>query len=137
MIHEMGIFIGGNFIFGLPEDTRETMQDTLNLAKELNCEFTNFYVNMPYPGSDIYKKALINNEPLPDSWLGYSQYGYETQPLPTKYLSSAEIVKFRDDAFQEFYGGEKYQNMILKKFGKKILLHIQNMIKIELKRKYQ
>ena len=41
----------GNYIFGLPEDDLETMQETLDLALELNCEFANFYCAMAYPGS--------------------------------------------------------------------------------------
>lgn len=137
MIHNNGIYIGGNFVFGLPGDNFKTMQATLDLAIELNCEFTNFNINMPYPGSELYKKAVINNTVLPDTWLGYSQYGYETQPLATECLSSTEIIKFRDNAFLKFYGNKKYQDMILKKFGKKTLLHIRDMIKIKLKRRYK
>src|SRR6185503_9771529 len=45
-IKNAGINIIGNYIFGLPEDTAETMQDTLDLALDLNCEFANFYSAM-------------------------------------------------------------------------------------------
>lgn len=135
MIHEAGIYVGGNFIFGLPDDNLQTMQETLNLAKELNCEYTNFYVAMAYPGSKLYEEALANNLPLPDSWVGYSQFGYETQPLPTKYLTPVEILRFRDDAFNEFYSSQRYQNMILEKFGENTLQHINDMLKYKLKRR--
>jgi len=135
MIKDNGIYIGGNFIFGLPNDTEETMRETLNMAKELNCEYTNFYVAMPYPGSKLYEEAVAKGIPLPDSWLGYSQFSYETQALPTKYLTGAEILKFRDDAFNEFYNSEKYLNMIEKKFGIETREHIKEMVKVKLKRK--
>ena len=49
-IKDAGINIIGNYIFGLPEDTLETMQQTLDLALDLNCEFANFYSAMAYPG---------------------------------------------------------------------------------------
>src|SRR5262245_7365737 len=42
-IQQAGISVIGNFIFGLPDDDVQTMQQTLDLALELNCEFANFY----------------------------------------------------------------------------------------------
>ena len=57
-IKAAGINIIGNYIFGLPEDTAETMQETLDLALDLNCEFANFYSAMAYPGSPLYEQAL-------------------------------------------------------------------------------
>jgi len=40
-IQDAGINVIGNYIFGLPDDTFESMQDTLDLAIEANCEFAN------------------------------------------------------------------------------------------------
>ncbi|MEO5372605.1 MAG: hypothetical protein H7833_21255, partial [Magnetococcus sp. DMHC-1] len=50
-IHDAGIHIIGNYIFGLPDDSLESMEETLNLAMDLNCAFANFYAAMAYPGS--------------------------------------------------------------------------------------
>ena len=130
-----GVYIGGNFIFGLPDDDFDTMSKTLELAKQINCEYGNFYVTMAYPGSKLYEEAVANNIPLPDSWLGYSQYGYETQPLPTKSLTPTEILKFRDDAFNEYHSSQRYQNTILEKFGQETLQHVKDMLKHKLKRR--
>lgn len=134
-IRTAGIYIGGNFIFGLPGETMETMQETLDLAKELNCEYTNFYVALPYPGSHFYNEALAEGLALPDSWAGFSQFGFDTQPLPTEYLTAAQILRFRDSAFNEFYSSKNYQNMILEKFGEETLRHVRDMLKIKLKRR--
>lgn len=135
MMKEIGVNIGGNFIFGLPDDDCETMQETLDLAKEINPEYGNFYVTMAYPGSKLYEEAIANNIPLPDSWLGYSQYGYETLPLPTKHLSPKEILQFRDNAFNEYHNRKEYQEMAQEKFGEETLQHINDMLKHKLKRK--
>ena len=43
MTREAGINIEGNFCFGLPEDTMETMRATLDIAKAYNFEWVNFY----------------------------------------------------------------------------------------------
>ena len=48
------IHVMGNFMFGLPSDTPDTMQATLDLAIDLQCEFVNFYCTMAYPGSELF-----------------------------------------------------------------------------------
>ncbi len=135
MTRNAGIYIIGNFIFGLPEDDLETMEETLNMAKEFNFEYVNFYTAMAYPGSELYKEALSKNWKLPDSWNGYSQYSEETLPLPTKYLSAGEVLRFRDRAFVEYFKNPEYLRMIEKKFGSNALNHITEMLKHNIKRK--
>ena len=68
----------GNFIFGLPEDNLSSMQATLDLAVELNCEFANFYVAMAYPGSQLYNDALEERLALAWNleWLFAARRGY-------------------------------------------------------------
>ncbi len=102
-IQDAGIRVIGNYIFGLPDDTVETMQETLDMAMELNCEFANFYSAMAYPGSKLYEIAVREGWKLPDEWHGFSQHSYEMLPLPTKYLSAPEVLKFRDDAFHKYF----------------------------------
>ncbi|HEU4879314.1 MAG TPA: radical SAM protein, partial [Gemmatimonadaceae bacterium] len=69
-----GINIIGNYIFGLPEDDLESMQETLDLAIELKTEFANFYSAMAYPGSPLYRQAIASGWRLPETWSGYSQH---------------------------------------------------------------
>ncbi|OGX34105.1 MAG: hypothetical protein A3I43_05835 [Omnitrophica WOR_2 bacterium RIFCSPLOWO2_02_FULL_50_19] len=133
MIREAGISIVGNFIFGLPDDDMETMNETLDMAKALNCEYTNFYACMAYPGSKLYGQTVPGD--LPGSWAGYSQLGYETLPLPTKYLRPEEILRFRDRAFTEFYSSREYQDMMRAKFGEETLGEIKDMLKYKLGRR--
>lgn len=134
-IQDNGINIQGNFMFGLPQDTFKTMQETLDLAIELNCEYINFYCTMAYPGCKLYELYKNDKNILPDNWGGYSQYSYETKPLPTKYLSSKDILKFRDDAFYKYFSNKEYLNMIEQKFGHNTRIHIENMLKVNIKRK--
>lgn len=131
-----GIHIIGNFIFGLPEDDSDTMQETLNMAKEFNFEYVNFYTAMAYPGSQLYEDAAKQGIKLPETWLGYSQYSEETLPLSTKYLSAADVLRFRDNAFKEYYKNPKYLEMIRKKFGPKVVQHVVEMLKHEIHRKF-
>lgn len=133
-IQEAGISVIGNFIFGLPDDTLGTMQETLDMALEVNCEFANFYCAMAYPGSKLYELAIKRQWELPKEWQGFSQHSYETLPLPTKHISAREVLKFRDEAFHKYFENPKYLNMIEKRFGSRVKCHIQEFTKIRLKR---
>src|SRR5205814_10714608 len=86
-VREAGINVVGNYIFGLPEDDHASMQETLDLAVELNCDWANFYSAMAYPGSKLYLDAVADEWRLPDSWSGYSQHSVDTLPLQTKHVS--------------------------------------------------
>lgn len=134
-IQDAGINVIGNYIFGLPDDTHESMQETLDLALEANCEFANFYCAMAYPGSKLYTMALENNWELPESWIGYSQHSYESLPLRTDVLTSAEVLRFRDQAFKQYFSNPGYLNFIEQKFGSHVVAHLNDMNKIQLKRK--
>ncbi len=134
-VREAGIHVIGNYIFGLPEDNLETMQETLDLALELNCEFTNLYCAMAYPGSALYNLALEQRWPLPKSWSGYSQHSVDTLPLPTKHLSAGEGLEFRDNAFHTYFSSPRYLEMVEQKFGRETLDHIREMSSIRLVRK--
>ena len=135
-VQEAGINVIGNYIFGLPEDDLETMQQTLDLALELNCEFANFYSTMAYPGSQLYELALKEGWPLPERWLGYSQHAVDTLPLPTKHLSAAEVLRFRDHAFQVYFTSPRYLEMIARNFGADTVQHIREMTSHRLVRNY-
>lgn len=135
-IQAAGIHVIGNYIFGLPDDNLETMQQTLDLALELNCEFANFYCAMAYPGSALYKQAVQEGWPLPKTWTGYSQHAYDTLPLPTKYLSAKEVVRFRDHAFHTYFTHAPYLEMIEKKFGLDTRQHIEEMTTYRLPRQF-
>lgn len=134
-IQNAGINVIGNYIFGLPDDTHESMKETLNLALEINCEFANFYSAMAYPGSQLYSLALEKNWELPSSWIGYSQHSYDCHPLRTESLTSADVLRFRDDAFLEYFSSPSYLNMVNQKFGREVMLHIQDMTTVKLKRR--
>lgn len=128
------INIGANYIFGLPDDNLDTMEQTLNLAKEINAEYANFYCAMAYPGSALYQEAVMNKWNLPETWNGYSQYSEDSTPLNTKYLSGKEVLQFRDKAWQDYYNRDAYLYMIESKFGTETLNHVKSLIDIKLNR---
>ena len=136
-IQKAGIYIVGNYIFGLPDDTQETMQTTYDLAVALACERPNFYSAMAYPGSELHRMASQEKYPHPaqwdptrpllpedvhkggPSWIGYSQHGYSTLNLPTATLLPEEVLAFRDRTLVTYFTDPSYIGMIAQKFGDK------------------
>jgi radical SAM superfamily enzyme YgiQ (UPF0313 family) len=135
MTESAGIHIGGNFMFGFPDDNLDTMQQTLDLAVEIMPEWANFNSLMAFPGSKLYEDTLRDNpDYLPERWEQYSQYSPDCKPLETKYLLSEDVLAFRDYAFNTYYKNPRYLAMIERKFGAQARQHIQDMTKHELKR---
>lgn len=133
-IRDADINIISNYIFGFPDDTLDTMRETLDLALELNTEMANMYPCQALPGSPMYHIAKKNGWSLPDSYEGYAFLSYESQPLPTKYLSSAEVLKFRDEAWREYFTNPAYLALVESKFGAQERKNVEDMSSIRLKR---
>jgi len=134
-IQSHDIRVLGNYIFGLPDDTHASMQATLDLALELNCEFSNFYSAMAYPGSQLYTLAQQQKIALPEHWGAYSQHAWDTMPLANSHLSAAEILAFRDQAFNTYFESPVYREMVQRKFGQGVIDHLDEVLSIKLSRK--
>src|SRR5260221_686466 len=58
--HEAGVVIHGTFILGLPVETRETIEQTINFAKELDVFSLQVSLAAPYPGTELFEMARQN-----------------------------------------------------------------------------
>ncbi|RIX44764.1 MAG: radical SAM protein [Rhodocyclales bacterium GT-UBC] len=134
-IRDADIKVISNYIFGFPDDTLETMQQTLDLALELNTEMANMYPCQALPGSPIYHIARQQGWALPTSYEGYAFLSYECEPLPTKHVSAAEVLRFRDRAWQTYFTNPAYLDLVERKFGPQERQNVIDMATIPLKRK--
>jgi len=128
------INIISNYIFGFPEDTPATMQETLDLALELNTEMANMYPCQALPGSPIHQQALREGWALPSSYEGYAFLSYEAQPLPTRHCSAQEVLRFRDQAWNTYFTHPAYLDLVETKFGLAQRQNVEAMASISLKR---
>ncbi|MBY0430241.1 MAG: B12-binding domain-containing radical SAM protein [Rhodospirillales bacterium] len=140
-IRDAGIHVSANYIFGLPDDTWESMRETLDMALRLNTEWANFYSAMAYPGSALYPLAKEKGWRLPDDpggpgWIGYSQHARDCLPLPTEALSAGEVLAFRDHAFDTYFASEPYLSMIENTFGPCAMRHLREMASHRLERSF-
>lgn len=134
-IADSDINIISNYIFGFPDDTPDTMQETLDLAMELNTEMANMYPCQALPGSPMYHLAQRNHWDLPSSFEGYAFLSYECEPLRTKYITAAEVLRFRDDAWQRYFTNPEYLALVESRFGTVERKNVEDMSRIRLKRK--
>jgi len=99
---EVGIETIAFMIIGLPGDTRETMQDTINFAIELDPLIANFSMMTPYPGTAVWEQVKRNGRLLIQDWEDYvffEQHArYEMGDL------TAELVEeMYRRAYRQFY----------------------------------
>jgi anaerobic magnesium-protoporphyrin IX monomethyl ester cyclase len=123
-----------NYIYGLPGETRESIEHTYKLSEELNTLGWNTYAAMALPGSQLYSDALKKSIPLPEKYEEFSFHSYSTKPLPTEHMEAHEILKLRDEKFIQYFTNTKFLEKIEKKFGINAVKNIKDMLKIKLKR---
>ncbi len=58
--HELGITIHGTFILGLPGESRETIEETIRFAGEINPHTIQVSLAAPYPGTELHRQAVEN-----------------------------------------------------------------------------
>ena len=135
MIQDAGINVCANYIFGLGHDTYDTMQETLNLALELNAEYSNMYCATSLPGSPLYLKAKKENWELPSNYSEFGFLSYDHIPSRTYGLESSQVLEFRDYAFRALFENPRFISKVQNKFGDKAVNNINKMNSIKLKRK--
>lgn len=131
-VHDSGIEIMGNYMFGLPGDTIETMQKTLDLSIKLNTIGWNAYATMSFPGSELFQQ----NKNFFYSYSEYAYLSYDTNPMETETLSRSDILKFRDEAFLKYHTNPEFLDKVYKKYGQVAVDNIKQMTQLKLKRKY-
>lgn len=99
-----GVLIHGCFMAGLPGENKETLKQTLELAKKLKPDTVQFYPVMVYPGTeafDWYKKRKLIGATDYAKWI--TPEGLHNTIISTEELTSEELVRFCDDARRAFY----------------------------------
>ena len=100
--HELGIVIHGTFILGLPGETLETIEETINYAKEINPHTIQVSLAAPYPGTFLYKQATENgwfdsgNELLTEGGTQIAQLSYP-------HLHASVIFDKVEEFYRRFY----------------------------------
>ena len=99
---ELGIIVHGTFILGLPGETRETIQETLQFAKDVNPRTLQVSLAAPYPGTFLYNQAKENGWFASDVDL-LTDDGTQIAPLNYPHLGHTEIFDSVEEFYKKFY----------------------------------
>jgi len=111
--HKAGVVIHGTFILGLPVETRETIEQTINFARELDVFSLQVSLAAPYPGTELYEQARLNG------WFSKKDKadlveddGFQQSSLEYPGLSKDEIFQSLEEFYHRYY---------FNKFGKLLI----------------
>lgn len=101
MAKKLGFKTAVYFIFGLPGESKETMQKTIDFAKSMGADFVTMGVAQPLPGTKFYDYLKQNNMLLTNDWSKYDPVQKPVYQYP--YLSSEEILEATRSGYRQFY----------------------------------
>ncbi len=97
----LGIAIHGTFILGLPGETRETIQETIAFAREIDPDTIQVSLAAPYPGTALYEEARRNDWLETESLVDAG--GAQVSALGYPHLPRTEIFESVDLFYRRFY----------------------------------
>ena len=97
---KFGIETRGSFIIGHREETRQTMNETVDFAIEMDLDFFQLNIMTPYPGTQLFNEAKNEGLLVHEN---YTRYGQNEVVLKLEHLSADEVVGFEKKAFYKFY----------------------------------
>jgi radical SAM superfamily enzyme YgiQ (UPF0313 family) len=102
--HELGFIQHACFIIGLPGETRETAEQTIQLAKSLPFDTIQITGLVAYPGTVVYDWAKQNGYLIPKDWNEWvSPEKEQVTVLNYPQFSKEEIDFYIDKGLKEFY----------------------------------
>jgi hopanoid biosynthesis associated radical SAM protein HpnJ len=111
--HKLGLVIHGDFILGLPGESRETIRRTIDFAKELDVETIQVSVAHAYPGTELYDFAVRNgfmaNKAMVDAG------GHQLAHIEYPGLPAEEIIEAVHRFYDEYYFRPKAVFRIVRK----------------------
>jgi hopanoid biosynthesis associated radical SAM protein HpnJ len=112
--HKLGLVVHGDFILGLPGETRETIRNTIAFAKELDVETIQVSVAHAYPGTELYDYAVKNGFMVGDNKM-VDEGGHQLAHIQYPGLPAEEILESVHRFYDEYYFRPKAVFRILRK----------------------
>src|ERR1700678_1693484 len=98
---KVGIHVHGDFIIGLPGETKQTIEKTIDYAKELDCETIQVSMAHAYPGTELYdqgmREGFLAGEAITDDM------GHQLPHLEYPHLSREYMVESVNRFYDEYY----------------------------------
>ncbi len=104
-LRKYNIVAFGYFQFGLPGETKESMQKTIDFAKEANPHWANFGITTPLPGTPLYKELQKQGKVnvAEDEGIDSGFYSVKSGHFDTGDVTMQEVMSFQKMAWRKFY----------------------------------
>ena len=112
--HKLGLVVHGDFILGLPGETHQTIENTIQFAKELDVETIQVSVAHAYPGTEMYDYAMKNGFIVADSKM-VDDGGHQVAQIQYPGLPADDLMEAVHRFYDEYYFRPKAVVRILKK----------------------
>ncbi len=102
--HQAGVVIHGTFILGLPVETRETIEESIRFAQELDVFSLQVSLAAPYPGTELFEMARQNGWFVKkDKTDLVENDGFQQSALEYPDLSKEAIFEAVDEFYRAYY----------------------------------
>ena len=102
--HALGIKMHGCFIVGLPGETKETIEETLQFAKDIDPYTIQCSVSAAYPGTHLYKQAREQGWLIEDTTGKLvMDEGFQVTSISYPHLSHDEIFEAAASFYRRFF----------------------------------
>ena len=102
--HQAGVVIHGTFILGLPVETKETVEQTIRFAQELDVFSLQVSLAAPYPGTELYEQAKLNGWFVKKDKTDLVEGdGFQQSTLEYPELTKEEIFESVDRFYRAYY----------------------------------
>ncbi|NVM44906.1 MAG: B12-binding domain-containing radical SAM protein [Candidatus Lokiarchaeota archaeon] len=99
ILHDLGFFVHGNIILGANlEDTRQDLESTIEIAKNLDVDLLTYSLLTPFPGTELWEQVLSEDLLLTRDW---HQFTWSDPVIKYPYLSSDELSYFLGKSYKE------------------------------------
>ena len=113
-IHDNGMAVIGDFMFGFDTDTPDVFDETLIMIKELQIDLADFCVLTPFPGTPIYNKLDKEGRIITKDW---SQYNLKNVVFKPKNMTPDELIHGLKKMYYEFYSTGYTSKRIIRSLG--------------------
>lgn len=151
MLKDAGIEIMSQYVIGSPGETLETVKESIEFAKHSGCDYTNFYMVLPFKGTKQWDYVTEHGTFYTDKIHEFHSINprivFETPAFP--YEDRLEAIRLaRKEGFYsnkdkknwwfDFAksAGEKIQRMLPKKAGEKVYLMLKSIYRIRTVKKH-
>jgi radical SAM superfamily enzyme YgiQ (UPF0313 family) len=101
--HRLGIKMHGTFIVGLPGETKKTIRDTIQFAKEINPHTLQVSLAAPFPGTYLYDQAKREGWLRADHGKLVGIEGFQVSTIEYPHLSAEDIFAAQEQFYREYF----------------------------------